>query len=107
MRFLRWLDAWITTLMVAPPFSKRRAELLEIMNDPIDTDHYVEVDPVTRKTRDIAPPLEEFDPEELAVDPDAFGELGKTYLTPRAGGEDFETYGFPIEGIIDRRRDES
>lgn len=73
-RFLTWIREWYITLKAFPPFSKKRRELFEVMNDR-DPDNWVD-----------APPLVEFDPEELAqcqVDPDAWGPAG--YLLPPDG----------------------
>lgn len=41
MRIFRWLSEWIETWRVAPPFSRRRQELISVLNDR-DPDAWVE-----------------------------------------------------------------
>lgn len=38
----KWIGEWIETLRVAPPFSKRRRELLEILQEADDFDSWFE-----------------------------------------------------------------
>lgn len=40
---ITWIDEWVETLRIAPPFSRRRRELLEALSDD-NPDNWVEVD---------------------------------------------------------------
>lgn len=42
--FVEWALGWIETLRIAPPFSRRRRDILEAIRDADDPDAWVEVD---------------------------------------------------------------
>ena len=42
-RINEWVDEWVETLRVAPLFSRRRRELLEILRDD-NPDNWIEVE---------------------------------------------------------------
>jgi hypothetical protein len=43
-RFATWISEWIETLRIAPPFSKRRRDIITATRDINDPDAWVEVE---------------------------------------------------------------